>query len=295
MDGSVELHRCTGRDDYFALVNGPGFTHRWMLEMHLSVLHAGEASFTVPGVCTTCARAADFRATFDGAWESPDGVRVPNWREGLACPTCGMNGRQRMIVALMTEAILGITRRPEPRVYLMEQVSPVYDWARATFPWLDLIGSEYLGGPLGPEIAARRATLRHEDAHCLTLADASVDVVVSCDVLEHVHDPARVFGEIARVLRPGGTALLTFPMDPHLDANRVRARLAGDRTEEILPAIYHGNPLSDRGALVFTDFGWEVLDQMRAAGLADPSLTVYWSYALGYLGIQFFFRATRPL
>jgi hypothetical protein len=86
---------------------------------------------------------------------------------------------------------------------------------------------------------------------------------------------------------------MTFPMDPHLDANRRRAEVVGGAVRELLPAIYHGNPLSPDGSLVFTDFGWEVLAQMRDAGLRDPTLNVYWSYAQGYLGIQFYFDATR--
>src|SRR5439155_236979 len=62
-----------------------------------------------------------------------------------------------------------------------------------------------------------------------------------------------------------------------------------DTVRHLLPEIYHGNPLSRRGSLVFTDFGWEVLAQLRAAGLSDAALYVYWGYELGYLGIQFYF------
>jgi len=54
----------------------------------------------------------------------------------------------------------------------------------------------------------------------LPFREASVDVVVSIQTLEHVADPDRLFGEIARVLRPGGVALHYFPsaeriIDPH--------------------------------------------------------------------------------
>jgi SAM-dependent methyltransferase len=41
--------------------------------------------------------------------------------------------------------------------------------------------------------------------------DASFDVVVSHDVLEHVANPATSLREIARVLKPGGVAYLVFP------------------------------------------------------------------------------------
>lgn len=53
------------------------------------------------------------------------------------------------------------------------------------------------------------------------LRDASFDTVVSTHVLEHVREPWVMVGQIARVLRPGGTAILMAPFmypehsDPH--------------------------------------------------------------------------------
>jgi 2-polyprenyl-3-methyl-5-hydroxy-6-metoxy-1,4-benzoquinol methylase len=45
----------------------------------------------------------------------------------------------------------------------------------------------------------------------IPLPDASIDVVVSYDVLEHVQSPPASVAEIRRVLRPGGKAFLVFP------------------------------------------------------------------------------------
>jgi SAM-dependent methyltransferase len=45
----------------------------------------------------------------------------------------------------------------------------------------------------------------------LPLADASVDLVLSMQVLEHVQEPERVLREIDRVLRPGGVLYLSAP------------------------------------------------------------------------------------
>ncbi len=54
----------------------------------------------------------------------------------------------------------------------------------------------------------------------LPLPDASFDAVVCWDVIEHVQSPDRVLHEIARVLHPGGVALVTVInrrawIDPH--------------------------------------------------------------------------------
>jgi SAM-dependent methyltransferase len=43
------------------------------------------------------------------------------------------------------------------------------------------------------------------DLSAMPIADQTVDVVISRSVMEHVVDPAAVYAEIARVLRPGGS------------------------------------------------------------------------------------------
>ena len=48
------------------------------------------------------------------------------------------------------------------------------------------------------------------DAHDLhMIPDASFDVVLCTEVLEHLHTPAKAIGEFHRVLRPGGLLVLT--------------------------------------------------------------------------------------
>jgi SAM-dependent methyltransferase len=49
-------------------------------------------------------------------------------------------------------------------------------------------------------------------ADAVPLPDASFDTVLCTDVLEHVADPAATVREMARLLRPGGVALLTTPL-----------------------------------------------------------------------------------
>ncbi|MEO1998369.1 MAG: methyltransferase domain-containing protein, partial [Planctomycetaceae bacterium] len=42
------------------------------------------------------------------------------------------------------------------------------------------------------------------NAGCLPFCDSSFDLVISKSVVEHLGEPSRVFGEVSRVLRPGG-------------------------------------------------------------------------------------------
>jgi len=49
------------------------------------------------------------------------------------------------------------------------------------------------------------------DGRAMPFCDASIDVVLITQVLEHIPDPIAVIAEIHRVLKPGGTLLLSVP------------------------------------------------------------------------------------
>jgi SAM-dependent methyltransferase len=79
----------------------------------------------------------------------------------------------------------------------------------------DVLATEFL--PEGVEIArARGLTAIQADARDLPLPDASRDLLVAFDVLEHIVEHERAAAEIHRVLRPGGTALIAVPADMRL-------------------------------------------------------------------------------
>lgn len=82
-------------------------------------------------------------------------------------------------------------------------------------PGAEVVGVDLAGAMIGRAGERARAAgldgrVRFElaDAAALPLPDASFDVVVSTLSLHHWSDPAAVFAEIARVLRPGGSALV---------------------------------------------------------------------------------------
>jgi SAM-dependent methyltransferase len=56
-----------------------------------------------------------------------------------------------------------------------------------------------------------RATLIQGDAQCLPFADATFDLLVSCETIEHVPNLRSAMAEMHRVTRPGGRLLLTTP------------------------------------------------------------------------------------
>ena len=258
---------------------------RWLLEQQMAASVAGRESWTLPGVCQAC----DRPAALIGDWQLSDG-RTPNFRERLACPHCGLNNRQRFMAHLVRTALAGA--RAPARIHLYEQVTPFFAWARAELP-SELSGSEYLGHDLpGGRVIDG---VRHEDALDLSFEDASLDLLVSNDVFEHVPDLDLALSECARVLRPGGRLLFSIPFYDRADTSVARARLNEGRVIELLPAEYHGNPVSDKGSLVFSDIGWDVLPRSLASGFGTAYVLGYYSLLYGYLGggLQLQFVAER--
>lgn len=49
------------------------------------------------------------------------------------------------------------------------------------------------------------------DAECLPISDASVDMVISCETIEHILHPQQAIREFRRVLKRDGTLILTCP------------------------------------------------------------------------------------
>jgi SAM-dependent methyltransferase len=98
-----------------------------------------------------------------------------------------------------------------------------------------LEGNEVVGVDVDREALAEAAKLGIEthwaDADAaLPFADATFDVVVAGELLEHIRDPAGLIDEAARVLRPGGRFVASVPNGFRLK-HRLRF-LAGREPEE---------------------------------------------------------------
>ncbi len=242
-------------------------------------LAVGDKTVVLPGHCAVCRKDVKFSADWQHCRVKPDGKRIPNWRERLVCPRCGLNSRLRASLHFMY-ARCGL--RPDHGIYLTEQTTEFFNRVRQIAP--NTVGSEFLtdGTARG---ATNRRGLRHEDVTQLSFPDARFDIVGSFDVLEHVPDYRRALRELARVIKPGGHAILTFPYRIDLQSTLVRAVREQDHTiTHLLPAEYHGDPMRAEGVLCYYHFGWDVLDDMRGAGFADASCHLYWSWELGYIG-----------
>jgi len=103
-----------------------------------------------------------------------------------------------------------------------------------------------------PQSAAPGVTLSRGSAEEIPYGDAAFDVVTSRSVLEHLPEPAKVFGEFARVLKPGGHVVflaanawdyvsLWARLLPNALHARVLKALEGRDAEETFPTFYRAN------------------------------------------------------
>ena len=107
---------------------------------------------------------------------------------------------------------------------------------------------------------------RNENLGALTFDDASLNLHITQDVMEHVFDPSQVLREIARTLRPGGAHMFTVPiiLEGH-SSRRIAERLPDGSINHLLPAQYHGNPVDDQGSLVTIDWGDDICQAIAHA------------------------------
>lgn len=250
---------------------------------------SSKETFEVDGFCVPCNKEVSFLVDIKFGGQCHGNSWLPNWRERLECPLCGMNNRQRLIATLIKQILDGHQNK---HVYFMEQVTPIFKWVAETFSEHIIFGSEYLGFEY--EGGTIIKGIRHEDIENLSFSDGEFDLIVSNDVFEHVPNPAKAFAECARVLKQGGIMLATIPFHSDKNDSIVRAMINSDKLEHLLPPVYHGNPISADGSLVFTDFGWDMLNDIRLAGFSDVAVAIYASETLGHLGGgQIVFEAKR--
>jgi 2-polyprenyl-3-methyl-5-hydroxy-6-metoxy-1,4-benzoquinol methylase len=153
-------------------------------------------------------------------------------------------------------------------IYEAEASGPIHDYLKK-FPGYHC--SEYFDNvPLG---LLNESGTRCESLERLTYADNSFDLVITQDVLEHVNNPEKAFLEVYRVLKPNGYHVFTVPF--HEGKKTVtRVKVKRGRKIFLLSPVYHGDPLRQEGALVYTDFGEDILDYLKLLGL--PTEIVIW-------------------
>lgn len=140
-----------------------------------------------------------------------------------------------------------------------------------------------------PGIETHNADLAH-----LPLPDASVDLIMSRSVFEHLVDPKSVYREFSRVLKPGGR--IVFLTANLWDYGTVVARLIPNRFHARIVKAVEGRPEEDTFPTAYKTNTRGAVDQLAAqAGMrveAFDYLNQYPNYlmfngALFYLGVVY--------
>ncbi len=140
---------------------------------------------------------------------------------------------------------------------------------RARFPGALVLGADYVAGPLDALGAALPdLPLFQFDLRASPLPPACLDAVVLLNVLEHIDRDGDALKEVARMLRPGGVAVIEVPAGPELfDAYdrqilHQRRYTLGDLTGRVREAGLEVASRSHLGFFIYPAF-WAVKKKNR--------------------------------
>lgn len=193
------------------------------------------------------------------------------WRETFYCPACRANLRYRAQAAALLQ-VCGGERFGSLRA--MAEAGRLAGLAvyepGVTGPLRAYLGraGRYVQSVYGAEAAVAHTGVEVQDLMACTHADASFDLVVTSDILEHVRRPMQAFAEIRRILRPGGHHVFSIPTQVPLPPRSVaRVDATGQADVHLRAPVYHGSGDGGR-SLVYTDFGADILERLAGIGLA---------------------------
>lgn len=190
------------------------------------------------------------------AWElSSDEIAYINLQQGFCCVACENNLRSMTLASAVMNAFsfdgtfrdFCRTSEPVRRLTVLEVNS-----AKHLTPFLQELPRHQL------------RSFPHIDLQQMDYEDASIDLIIHSDTLEHVSDSAAALTESFRVLRPGGYLFYTIPI--------VVGRLT--RTRRGLPPSYHGKEeTASDDYLVRTEYGADFWCEILEAGFSKIALT----------------------
>ena len=257
------------------------------------------------GVCNACGRGTRFFRD-DPSLD----------RESLICEHCRTTSRYRSIARGILKAIearTGIRADALARLpvnaggvaFRVYDTQAPFSFESCAYPlpellrrcsWTDVTVSSYRpDAPPGEQLAAG---LVNQNLEHLTFADATFDLVITSDVMEHVRLDAKAHAEIARVLKRGGIYIFTVPhfRDRRDTLVRVRVHAADDpaRDEHLTEPEYHGdaNAPDGAGALSYRSYGTILDEELDALGF-DVTFSAANDDARGIRNAELFYCVKR--
>ncbi len=166
----------------------------------------------------------------------------PYHTEIATCPRCGSVARDRFLLFCF------LSRRGYAKNLRVLETSPRMGAGYRSMMrrYFKYTASDY-------DLSAHEGDIQI-DLQAMALPDSSIDILLTPHVLEHVPDTAKALSEIYRVLAPGGRMYLQVPL------------CYGSTQVPSTPEFHADN------TPVFFNFGWDLTDQVRAAGFTTTVL-----------------------
>jgi SAM-dependent methyltransferase len=223
-------------------------------------------AYTSKGFCPICCADTIFSA--ENHW----------YRDFLLCTRCRSIPRERALALVLNE------RFPNWRALKIHESSPE---PRGISGKLARECGAYVATQFYPDMTPglSRNGCRNENLEKQTFADASFDLVITLDVMEHVNEPAACMREIWRTLRRTGAYLFTAPTYKDMMASERAARFNSDGViEHFREPEYHGNPVNPRGALVTFRYGYDLPELIRSWANFDTRVYRFHDERHGLIG-----------
>ena len=210
--------------------------------------------FSKLGFCLCCDQPTEFLAY------------NPWLRDYFRCINCGSIPRERALLKTLQAQFTNW------RDLAIHESSPSKGGAsgRIRTECSSYVSSQYFPShEFGSEVKGHR----NENLEAMTFPNSSFDVVITQDVLEHVYDPAAVFREVARTLKPGGAHVFTVPIVNKHCPSQVWAVRNEDGSPRFLhEPDYHGNPVDPRGSPVTMRWGYDIVQFIKEASGLETSI-----------------------
>jgi len=177
------------------------------------------------------------------------------WHKQCECPKCRSEVRHRLLMTALEHHVdLSFDK-------LVEQKRVLHF---APEKWIERkirgLSSKYVTA----DFINPRRDLQLDISDMKQVSDGEFDLLIACDVLEHVHDDHQAMREIRRVLSPGGYAILSVPQKDHLATTIEDRNVVDPKERERLYGQWDHLRI----------YGDDVSDDLREAGLEVTEISV---------------------
>ena len=232
-----------------------------------------ESSFQLPGICSICKIQTTFSMESRKSEAGDQFAYRTSWWAGSQC-ACNLSALERSVLQVLfdwNEAV--------DNIYHVGHHSHFRHWLSSNKK--SITSSQYEEGRRPGEI---EGDIRYEDLTALSFPNGRFDSIICMEILEHIPNYKLALCEMARTLKAGGRALMSFPwLGGSNYEHLTRAEMREDGSiNHILPPEYHGDPAKPEGILSYRSFGWKILDELREAGFTKASAKVVFGPLHGF-------------